>query len=458
MIKAEAVGFLSRIRVRPDDPHGSVSNAIPLGGDAEAQQSLRSSVSLRPFPYPFRAAMSICNDADLLTPQSFRRLHQFLSTDEDTVWGPGLSLQVGGSFFMFRSPDSPNEFTVFDGLSSTITDDGEFILECARRGLLDVLHTYGCFTDPTHFTRALAETALDALRSRGITIETWVNHGSSTNAQGIGARAEWQGDVVGAAAYHADLTIENGVRWVWTGTEMTDRIALDALHPARKLDLGLRRLKSRIQGSVDDQAALTEPYSLRDGQCVRRFYRYTGLSGRTPVLEDLPSQLSSTNLDELVRAAGYAIVYQHLAVRRRRPGFGAEAYGPVGDGWFAPAELTALRRLAQRHREGEIWVAPTTQLLRYRDIHQRVDWGPRREADGDVIVIGSRAAGPERHQVSLNDLADLTFYCERPERTRVHFERANRLELVDDVRANPPDATSRPSVTVLPRAKPCSLP
>jgi hypothetical protein len=449
---------LRRTRGGPADDNARISRATSKRRDTEPAPTVGASISLRPFPYPFRAALSISNDADLLTPESFRRLHRFLSTDADSEWGPGLALQVGGSFFMFRSPDSPNEFTVFDRLTSTITDDGEFILECVRRGLVDVLHTYGCFTDPTHFTRQLAETALDALSSRGITIETWVNHGPPTNVQCIGTRDGWQGDAVGEPGYHADLTIAHGVRWVWTGTEMVDRVALDPLHPPRSGGSGLKRLDPRARGSVDGQTALVEPYSLRDGQRVRRFYRYTGLGGRTPVLDDLPGQLSSANLDELVRAAGYAIVYQHLAVRRLHRGFGTGAYGSVGDRWFAPAELSALRRLAQRHRDGEIWVAPTTRLLRYRDLHRRVRWHARREAEHDVIVISSGATGARTGHVSPQDLADLTFYCERPETTRVYVETAHGLEAVDQVRPNPADTTFRQSVTVLPGTKASPLP
>jgi hypothetical protein len=435
-----------------------ISEAAALGTCSEMMPLAGSSISLRPFPYPFRAALAISNDADLLTPQGFRRLHRFLSTDADTEWGPGLSLQVGGSFFMFCSPDSPDVFTVFDRLSDVITDDGEFILECARRGLLDVLHTYGCFTDPTHFTRQLAETALDALRTRGITIETWVNHGPLTNVQCIGARDAWQGDAVGSPGYHADLTIDHGVRWVWTGNEMTDRIALDALRPARAWRRGLVRLHSRIRGRMDRQTALVEAYSLRDGQRVRRFYRYTGLGGRTPVLDDLPRQLSRSNLDELVRAAGYAIVYQHLAVRRLRPGFGTGAYGPVGASWFTPAELSALRGLAQRHRDGEIWVAPTTRVLRYRDVHSGLQWDARRERERDTIVIRSPGTAAGISHLARNDVRDLTFYCERPEATVVYLEGVHGLEVLTDVRSNPSDSTLRRSVTVLPTPNANPLP
>lgn len=440
---------------RTEGPDAQPTMATAARERAEAEPAGRLPIALRPFPFPFGAALSICNDADGLTSKGYRRLHQFLNTDAETEWGPGLELPLGGSFFMFSSPDSPNEFTVFHRLSSTITADGEFILECARRGLLDVLHTYGCFTDATHFTRRLAETALETLQDHGITIETWVNHGPKTNVQCIGTQEGWQGDAEGAPAYHADLTIGHGVRWVWTGAEMVDRVALDALRPAERSE---RSWGSRILSRADPPTELVESYTLRDGQHVRRFYRYAGLGGRTPVLDDLPTQLSSANLDELVRAGGYAIAYQHLALRRKRPGFGPGAYGPVANGWFEPAELSALEQLARRHREGQIWVAPTTRLLRYREVHRGLSWYTRRDDDGDVIVIRSEIADAGIRQVSPRDLADLTFYCERPEATRVFFETERGLEPVDDVRPNAADASSRPSLTIFPSGKAPALP
>jgi hypothetical protein len=390
--------------------------------------------------------LSLCNDADYLTPAGFRRLDRFLSSREDTEWGPGLGLHLGGSFFMFRSPGSPSVFTVFDGLTSTVTDDGEYILDCARRGLLDVLHTYGDFSDPSHFNRRMAETAVDALRSRGVKIETWVNHGPPTNVQCLGTRHGWQGDAVGTPAYHADLTISSGVRWVWTGSEIVDHIALDASNPKLKRLRGLLRRPVGLGRNSDHTTALVEPLELRDGQRTRRFYRYGGLGGNTPVLDDLPRQLSSRNLRELVRAQGYAVVYQHLAVRRRRPGFGPEAYGPVDETWFVPEELTALRELAQRHHRGEIWVTPTTRLLRYRDAHHGLRWATESRPDHDAIVIDAGAST----LTSANDLADLTFYCDRPDATRVYVEKSGRRTEIPEIRRNPPDETQRQSVTIAP--------
>ena len=420
------------------------------GHDSGRSEALSpADVSLRPFPYPFRAALAICNDPDSLTAESFRRLHRFLMSDEETEWGPGLGLDIGGAFFMFRSPDSPNSFTVFDRLTNHITADGEFIVECARRGILDVLHTYGCFTDPGHFTRGLAETALEALTSYGVNIETWTNHGPSTNTQCIGT-LHGQGDLPGAPGYHADLTVGYGVRWFWTGAEITDRVALDAAQPAARFAHARSLANTRTRANP---LSLVETHRLRDGRQVRRFYRYGALGPRTPVLEDLPRQLSDRALNALVEAAGYAIVYQHLAVRRVRPGYGPSAYAPVDPKWFAAPELAALRRLSERFHAGELWVAPTTHLLRYREQHHGLSWTARRERDRRVIVIRLDApADPAR------DLAGITFYCDRPESTDIQLESDGELIEVAECRRNPPDLTGRPSITLFPLRKPPPLP
>ena len=426
-----------RWRARSVNGSASSDGSIVVDQVAERASDITPSVSLRAFPYPFRAALSICNDADCLTYERFRRLHRFLSTDDETEWGPGLRMHVGGSFFMFRSPQSPNEFTVFDRLSNRITEDGEFILECARHGLLDVLHTYGCFTDETHFTRRHAELALEVLSSRGIELETWVNHGPPSNVQCIGRRPYWNGDAVGTPAYHADLTLDYGVRWIWTGEEMTDSFAL-----------------SCTRGPQPGDGPLVEPYRLRDGRRARRFYRYTGLSGRTPVLEDLPDQLSGANLDALVTRGGYAVVYQHLAVRRVHPGFGTRAYRGIDEPWFTEAEVTALRNLSRRHHAGEIWVAPVTHLLRHHDVHRNLRWQARSEGDTELIVISSS----DGSRVMARDLADMTFYCDQPDAVRVCLQTPDGVEPVSAVRVNPADETGRQSITLLPRGGPSALP
>jgi hypothetical protein len=96
-------------------------------------------------------------------------------------------------------------------------------------------------------------------------------------------------------------------------------------------------------------------------------------------------------------------------------------------------------------------VVPTTRLLQYRDRHKSLSWHVRREPGHDLIVI-QPAEGEEPGRESGADLADITFYCERPEVTSVVLDRGGELEAVNPIRVNPPDATSRPSITIAPQS------
>jgi hypothetical protein len=259
--------------------------------------------------------------------------------------------------------------------------------------------------------------------------------------QCVGDHQGWQGDAAGTPAYHSDLTIDYGFRWFWTGVEMTDQIAMDAARHPSPVSKGLRDLKRTLRGSGDSYSKLVGDLTLRDGRDVRQLYRYGGLAGRTPVLDDLPRQLSAANLEALVQAEGCAIVYQHLSVRRLRPGSGTGAYRPIDRTWFAPAELAALRRLSERHHAGDIWVAPTTELLRYRDAREKLRWVSCAGTDGDEIVISD--------QPDIDDLDGVTFYTDTPETTRVVLETEGGGRRPLDVAINPADGHSRRSISVI---------
>jgi hypothetical protein len=57
-------------------------------------------VTLRKFPYPFRAALTICSDIDGTdTLENFLATQNFLNTERDTDMGLGIGLEIGNSFF-----------------------------------------------------------------------------------------------------------------------------------------------------------------------------------------------------------------------------------------------------------------------------------------------------------------------------------------------------------------------
>ena len=66
---------------------------------------------LRKYPYPFRSALTICNDIDLTTPEEFLEIHRFLNTKQVTPMGVGVGLEIGDSFWMYTA--APQLFRLF---------------------------------------------------------------------------------------------------------------------------------------------------------------------------------------------------------------------------------------------------------------------------------------------------------------------------------------------------------
>src|SRR5512147_601800 len=64
-----------------------------------------SAVMVRPFPYPYRAALAISNDIDNTgTFEEFVEIHKFLNTHEKTSMGEGVGLNIGNTFLFWEPP------------------------------------------------------------------------------------------------------------------------------------------------------------------------------------------------------------------------------------------------------------------------------------------------------------------------------------------------------------------
>jgi hypothetical protein len=413
-------------------------------------------VALRRFPFPYRACLALCNDADMMTEQSFRLLHRFLNTTHDTPLGRGLGLPIADSFFVYSSPGGPNTFTLFDGLGSQLSPVADLIRDGVRGGLIDTLHTYGAFTDTGHFTRDLARRAIDALERREMFVKVWVNHGPPSNVQCIGLRHQphFQGDRPGTAAYHTDLTLRYGIEFCWTGRELSDVVGHD---PERRLPLlvdqvaaGWRHLVQRRPGLRASQGRrLLRRLRLLDGGELLAFRRYAGTNGFTPVVEDLPAQLSAENLQRLRTRGGWAIVYQHLAVRRKAKGYGVGSYQENPPPYLQAPERAAFERLAESYHAGDILVTSTERALRLNRLQRWLQWHAETVGQRTRIVLsGLDQPSGKRRLLSLRDLQGTTFYTSRPGDTELWVETEGTRQQVKDVLERPPDHTGRASIMV----------
>lgn len=305
------------------------------------------------------AALALSIDADGCTVERLHRVLRYWSTDEKTEFGPGLSLPVASSMFVYsRNAAAPPQAAYLDG-------DRDGLLEACRRGWIDTIHGLGDFSAAQPSSRDLARQAFDRLAADGVRLKVWTNHGGRENRQDLG-RDGMLGDVPGSPFYLADLAWDYGIRFVWP-SELTMVVGQDrettpgeyyASHVERPWAArGIARLAHGWSDRLVRKTGI-EPYSgnrlierraLRDGREVAMFRRYG--RWRFDTISRLPAILSAPVLDRLVASGGRMVVYLHI--------------GPSPD--ETPENLAsgmkALDEVARRRREGTLTVMKTVDLL-----------------------------------------------------------------------------------------------
>jgi hypothetical protein len=399
-------------------------------------------VSLRRFPYPYRAALAISSDIDETTScEEFLAIQTYLCTRDSTPLGPGLGLEVGNSFW-FYDWTGRSAFTYFAGRSDEPSGAAPLIECMVRAGYVDVLHSYGDFSEGG-FGRDMVGPCVRVLsewRDRGYPVRTWVNHGDDRNRQALGTLPYERGDDPGAPEYHADLLLPTGVEYVemW---EVTHVVGQDrALAPgdwakdgASALVYALNRLRGRPQTQPRLDNSLFRVATLDDGSRALSFRRFLS-PGRFQGADvwNLPGQLSPGVIQELKSRGGSMILYTHLGGNE-----GLAEYLP-------PAARETLAAVAEAYRAGEIFVTTSTRLLDYRRMREGVEWNAVGAGDSVTVVITGvddplgRWARPDAER-----LQGLTFYVPRAGRAAVLM---GGTELA--VERNPADGTGRESVTI----------
>jgi len=411
-------------------------------------QQYPAPVRLRKFPFPYKAAFTVCSDIDGTSFENFLEIHRFLNTTQTTRCGNGLGLEIGDSFWFYSKLGTPDHaFVYFDETNQQPSAQAEVMRELLRAGFLDVMHTYGNFNAAMPaFTRALAEQALNELAKLGVTIRTWVNHGGPENLQNVGANTLGAlGDSPRLAnkqenlAYHTDLLIGSGARFFWaTESAVTNIIGQDRPCSFKEAYLtnvafksggeklknavkGLGAMANRISEQVFDRRwfpleaylgnnDLLQPWTLRDGNRVFKFRRYG--SGRWDWSDDVPLVLNEAILDRLIEVEGAAILYVHLGDRRTRD-----------DGLPISREtIEVFRILAEKYRAGKIWVTTTTRLLTYCAIRDALRWHCETSDDQYMIYIDGIDSDVISHDwLTMENLQGVAFDTPTPEKTTIVF-------------------------------------
>jgi hypothetical protein len=355
--------------------------------------------------------LAVCSDLDE-TPDArvYLEISRFLNTRETTAMGEGVGLEVGNSIY-FDMP--PGQFSYW-GTDERGRSAARALMQS---GHIDVIHSWGDLADRRHAERNLAE--LEKHRCR---VEVWIDHSKAPSNFGPDIM-RGQGDLAGAPAYHADLTLAYGVRYVWRGrtTGLTGQDApirpgsfLPMLRKEKALASGVAAAKEAAKvalgalGSArwEPHAAnrVCRPCVLRDGGRAWEFLRTNpswGGPGESATASGVEEVLTSRMLERLVESEGAAILYTHL--------------GKVADPAvpFGPGTVGAFRRLARLRDAKGILVTTTHRLLRYVTVRHHVRCRAAVGDDKTVVTVDSvddPVTGPRAP--SAADLQGLTLGVE----------------------------------------------
>lgn len=380
-------------------------------------------INLRKFPYPYNSMLAVCSDIDDATLDNFKIYHQFLNTRENTAHGEGLGLDVGDSMWLYMGDNysnADNVMTYYKGIDINNKHNADEITHFIKSGWIDCLHTFGDFStdneEGTLFQRNLAENGWRTLTSIGFSPKVWINHGNRANTQNFGAgnassfMSYQHGDDPKSNYYHTDITIGNGIRYVWNS------------------------LNSNIFGH---DFPLT-PISLRDGRKVWGFGRYTNVKTNgqidwvwTP--KELHREITRSNLDSIVKNKQYCILAQHFGVNT--------------SDLFTDENLNALYLLKQYQDNNKILIADTTRLLNYAVAQKYIKYNVTIEKGITYINI-SAINDPIFGTISpeINNLRGITFYTKDPQNTVILIN--NKAVSTDVVQINPIDDTGKASIGI----------
>ena len=392
-----------------------------------------AAANIRPrrWPWPYRAALAICSDLDE-TPDVdvYLESMRFLNTTRTTRMGPGVGLEVGNSLY-FDMPAGQ--------LSYWGTDDAgrAALRDLLRSGHIDCLHSYGDHAT----TRAHAGRAVDELARHDCHPQVWIDHATAITNFGADIM-QGQGDVPGAPAYHADLTLGLGVRYVWRG-RVTSVIGqdvprslggiVDAAHLlpsartwAKEFTKGMLARAGSAKYALHPPNAVLRPARLRDGRAVHEFLlanpHWGGVSSADNAT-GLADVLTPRMLDRLEARGGGMVLYTHLGKIR-------DAREP-----FAAPTRAALSGLAGRQRAGRILVTTTRRLLGYCQARDALRASVSADGQGIDVEVGG---------VDAADLAGLCFPVPAAAGVRL---RVNGRD-VDGLQRNPPEPGGSASVSI----------
>lgn len=405
-------------------------------------------IALRRFPYPYKAALAICSDIDQTkNVDEFLEIQRFLCTKKLTSMGKGVGLEIGNSFFFY---DNEGDFSYF----SHDERARRVIIDLMRAGYIDCLHSYGVAAK----SRDAILRALDVLHKENCKLDVWVNHASAPS--NFGRKFEYmlkvcQGDNPNSNVYHADVTLDYGIRFAWVGattrmigqspanSQFPPATTFDPRFPLRSLANVTKEMRKIFLGKLGDPRytihghnRLMQLLQLEDGRKIHEFMRYCNhpasiSQGATS--RGLAYAISRRVLKYLKSVQGLMIVYTHL--------------GKNSDCRQVIAEQTqqALRGLERDYRDGEIYVTTTSKLLNYYRAREYIVWSHQEIGNQtriEIKYLDDPLFG--RQSPTVEQLQGVTFTVPDSHNASIYLQGVE----VKGIQRNPADDAGMESITI----------
>ena len=394
-------------------------------------------LKIRKFPFPYKCALSISSDIDnASSSEFFVQFMDFLNSEIQTIYGPGLGLEVGNSFWFFNGSKSP-QLSYFEGLTNKETDLAPIIRLYLKSRHIDTLHSWGNF-DRGGFKRCYADKGMETLAKYNLKIPVWVNHGVKLNYQKVGDYPNMYGDDPTHYCYHTDLFSKSGFEFIWTG-KVTHVIGQNGSKNFSILSKTLTQkiLKKIIYQNVkdpiyDDDNNLIKPLLLRDGGKKWEFIRFINAWGNAGELDlyELASQMKIQNLKRLIKNQGFMVLYTH---------FNESLCATI------PMKLSeCLSFLKKMVNRKEILMGTTSRILKYWEISNYINFEVQNLEDKVIILINDIMYSPVGEKpVTSFHLSGLTFYINILKPHKIIF----KGKLCETI-LNPPDQTGKQSISI----------
>jgi hypothetical protein len=340
-------------------------------------------VSLLTIPAPYKAMLAVCSDLDE-TPDrdTYVGISKYLNTTNSTVVGQGLGLEIGNSIYFDMPKDQFSYWNTDDHGRSMIRK-----LICA--GYIDCLHSYGDLATQRNY----AKRALDELSRHDCRMKVWIDHAQAPTNFG-GDIMMGYGDVIGSDAYHADITIDYGIKYIWRGRvtsvigqNVPKRISgiVNYRHPFASGKTLFKEIAKYLMAGLGSQKYAMHKNNevlriapLRNGQEIIEFIRsnpFWGGVGLSATSMGFASVLTIKMLKKLIASGGVCILYTHLGKIHK-----------LGE-LFSTKTKSSFELLAKFYNDKKILVTTTRRLLDFCWMLRNVNYTTLRESDKIIINV-----------------------------------------------------------------------